>query len=148
MSVSSDESLLEQLLRSYEVQPAIVVQQEQGTAHSRASVRFSPYPSASAGPSTRTPGTGSAVLPGREVKRYPVARLSWFPTPETLSAARKGNLGHWTGRMEMMWEKRIKEINNGVGVPKNASGWADLSFGSMGKHLWRGVTTASAMITK
>lgn len=110
--------------------------------------RFSPYPttntsaassrhaSTSLGASTASPGRSSTVpftshgsqasssrsLPPSRARVYPVARLSWFPTPETLSAARKGNLGHWTGKMERMWLKRVEEILMKSGKPKTASG--------------------------
>lgn len=158
LSSSSDQSLPEQLLIPYDVQPQGVKQQysdqipeppnqKQGSSsYSRQSVRFTPYP-VSGGPGTRNSGAGSA-LRVREAKRYPVKRLSWFPTPETMSAARKGNLGHWTGKMEMMWGKRIHEITSLGGVPKNASGWADMTFGSVGKHLWRGSIAASALVVE
>ena len=75
-------------------------------------------------------------------------RPSWFPMPETLNAARKGNLGHWTGKMEVVWVKRTEEIINSGGIPKSATGWANMSFGSMGKHLWRSTTAASALAVK
>ena len=98
--------------------------------------RFDPYPASS----RSRAGQGADY----RFKKYPIMRLSWFPTTETLSSPRKGNLGRWTGRMEKMWLDRVAEITVHSGKPKSASQWADMSFGSMGKHLWKGTKVASA----
>lgn len=84
--------------------------------------------------------------PVRGPRVYPIARVSWFPTPESLNAMRKGNLGHWTGKMEKMWIDCIKEITVDLAGPKSASYWAKACFGSVSKHIWKGTTTASTHV--
>lgn len=132
--------------------------------HAASSSRFTPYPSpvphVNAGPSTkamssgRSKGTSSSIrlatlTGGPPPKSHPVKRVSWFPTPDTLSAPRKGNMGHWTGKMEFAYRKRIEELVHGNGIPKTASDWASLNFGTKAKHLMRASNAAaSAVINK
>lgn len=80
---------------------------------------------------------------GPPEKHHPLKRVSWFPTPETLLAARKGNMGHWTGKMEFAYQKRLQEIVNGDGAPKTASEWAGLNFGTKAKHIMRASDAAA-----
>lgn len=63
-----------------------------------------------------------------------------------MMSPRKGNLRHWTGKMEQMWLDRVNEITVDLAEPRKASQWADKSFGSVGKHLWKGTTGASAVV--
>lgn len=136
------------------------------------SPRFAPYPTAGSygnvGPSSQIQShqvhpplpagrstQASALLRvgtltnGLPQKNHPLKRVSWFPTPDTLAAARKGNLGHWTGKMEFAYLKRIDELSNRNTVPKKASDWASLNFGTKAKHLMRASNiAASAAIDK
>lgn len=83
---------------------------------------------------------------GLPQKNHPVKRVSWFPTPETLSAPRKGNMGHWTGKMELAYQKRLNELVKGDGAPKTATEWAGLNFGTKAKHLMRASTAAATAV--
>lgn len=74
-----------------------------------------------------------------------MSRLSWFPTPESFNARRKGNLGHWTGKMEDSWNHHISEIESSY-RPLNAGTYAKWSFGSLGKYIWEMVEEASRVI--
>lgn len=65
-----------------------------------------------------------------------LARLSWLPTPDSLNANRKGNLGYWTGAMEDMWCRRVDEIEKTY-RPLNAGAYAKWSFGKLGKEILR-----------
>lgn len=111
--------------------------------------RYAPYPTVSAaqpGPSralyvlSSKPDVGGKA----KVKKHPLKRVSWFPTPDTMSAARKGNLGRWTGKMEHMYQKIVREINDASGSPRTASDWASINLGTIGKHLIRASTDAAS----
>lgn len=55
-------------------------------------------------------------------------------------------MGHWMGKMEFAYQKRIDELATGVGVPKPASDWASLNFGTKAKHLMRASNAAATSV--
>lgn len=78
----------------------------------------------------------------------PYARLSWFPTPDEMNTPRKGYLGNWTDRVERMYAERLRALAEAGCMPKSASQWGKEVFGSVSKHVWKGVAHGSDLVVK
>lgn len=77
---------------------------------------------------------------------FNIIRVSWFPTPEAMNAARKGNMGHWTGRMEDLWRERMQNIERNETKPLSSTEWAKFTFGTVGKHIFRALSDGSTQV--
>lgn len=123
-----------------------------GISHpQRSAQRYHPYqrPDGSSGSQGTSGRQRSATFKlGSSDVELPCARYSWFPTPDEMNAARKGYLGHWTQRVERMYDERLSALAKDICVPKSASQWGKEVFGSVSKHVLKGASHGAHLVVQ